>query len=125
MKTARERASAVGGGGEPPLNPAHPVEVGHLQGGAQLVGQVHRHRHPGPGQVHRQGEHMGHDGVALLVRQVGAQGGGVAQGELRVVQALVARVGGAVGGIVEVQVVEQATCKYNIDKLKKSEVRKL
>ena len=51
---------------------------------------------------------MGHDGVALLVRQVGAQGGGVAQGELRVVQALVARVGGAVGGIVEVQVVEQA-----------------
>ena len=54
MKTARERASAVGGGGEPPLNPAHPVEVGHRA--AARAGLLHdlylydpadRSAHPG------------------------------------------------------------------------------
>ena len=51
---------------------------------------------------------MGEDGVGLTLGQIGAQRFGIAQGGHRMVKALVARVGGPVGGIVEVQVVEQA-----------------
>ena len=104
----RNPARASGRGqGEPALHAPGLVEMDDLQRGAHLVGDVDHQGLPAPGQVERQGEHVGDDGVLLPLGQVGAQGGGVAQGELRVVQTLVAGMGGAVGGVVQVQVVEQ------------------
>ena len=60
-----------------------------LQRGAHFVGQGHGPGLPAAGKVDGQGPHVGLDDVALHLGQVG-QGAGVAEGELRVVQALVA-----------------------------------
>ena len=54
-----------------------------------------------------QGPHMGLDDIALLLAEDG-QGAGVAQGELRVIQALVAGMGGGVVAIIKVEVMEKA-----------------
>ena len=97
-----------GGRGQQPLDKPGTVEMGYLDGGTDFVRQVHHRRLPAPGQVGGQGKHMGEDGVGLPLSQIGAQRFGIAQGGHRMVKALVARVGGPVGGIVEVQVVEQA-----------------
>ena len=96
----------LGHGHEPPDEPGA-VQVDHLDEGAQLVGQIHRNRFPAPGEVDGQREHVADDGVGLPLGEVGAQGPGVPEGELRVVETLVARVGVPVGGIVEVEVVEK------------------
>ena len=80
----------------------------HLGGGAELVGQIDHKSLPAAGHPPGQGPHVGDDDILLLGGEPPAEGLGVSEGELGVVEALVTGMGGAVLGIVEVQVVEQA-----------------
>ena len=103
-----ENSATTYPGHQPTAQGNDAIQLGHFDGGAQLIRQVHRDGHPRAGQMHRQGEHVGDDGVGLSVAEVGAQGPGIAQGKHGVVQALVAGMGVAVCGVIEVQVVEQS-----------------